>query len=395
MTAPELLGQLSGLQEMMRELPRALPASAVSERPTPELACLGWYLGRSVYRETYWLREVIAADADLADRLRGLFAPGPLDLDERCARLPPPSHLLAWAAEIHDEHLRRLATPGALPPHPLLAEDRLPRLLLQEAARDYESMLAVVLAHRLKVPSADYRVDEPLPAVPPQPDATEVAQGRYEVGSLPGPFAYDNELPPHTVELASFRIARQPVSNAQYLAFMEGDGYRREDLWSDEGRLWLAASGVEAPVHWRRDPEGHWYAMGLNGPGDLSPGDPVCGVGHHEAAAFAAWAASLGEGLQGAVLQHEYQWEVAARCEAIEDTGRVWEWCANPFHPYPGFTPFPDAFFSIADFEAGRISLRGASLHSHRCLRRASFRNRAAPGDRHVFAGLRLVLPPA
>ena len=139
----------------------------------------------------------------------------------------------------------------------------------------------------------------------------------------------------------------------------------------------------------------HWYGIGFNGPVDLLPDEPVSGIGRHEAQAFAAWTASLGNGLEGAVLQHEYQWEVAARSGKIEGTGRAWEWCANPFHPYPQFTPFPDTQVSQPFFGDEFFSLRGASLHTQRCLRRASFRNWASPGDRHGFAGTRLVFPPA
>ena len=57
------------------------------------------------------------------------------------------------------------------------------------------------------------------------------------------------------------------------------------------------------------------------------PEEPISGICHHEALAFAAWTASLRAGLKGAVLQHEYQWEVAARSGRIGGTGRVWERC--------------------------------------------------------------------
>lgn len=126
---------------------------------------------------------------------------------------------------------------------------------------------------------------------------------------------------------------------------------------------------------------------------DLQPEAPVAGLSRHEAQAFATWVAELAGDLSGAVLQHEYQWEVAAHAGLIEGTGQVWEWCANPFHPYPEFRPFPDGSISQADFDGDRFSLRGAGLHTQSCLRRASFRNRATPGDRHGFTGIRLVFP--
>lgn len=394
MMAPEILGQLSGLQERTRDLLLGIPAVDANRRFHPDLAALGWLLGRAVYRETYWLREVIAGDADLTGRVRHLFTPGRLDLDGQCAALPPPDHLANWAREIQDEHLRRLATPGALPEHPLLQRDRLAWFLLQELARDYETMLAVLNARQIGLARSGYSVSALLRPRRPEPEAATIVQGHFRVGSRHEPCAYDNELPPQAVELASFRIARRPVSNADYLAFIEAGGYQTAEHWDEGGWAWLAEQGPEAPWHWRHDAQGHWYAVGLNGPVDLAPEEPVSGIGRHEAQAFARWAACLGGATSGAVLQHEYQWEVAARAGFIEGTGRVWEWCANPFHPHPEFGPFPGEGVSQSAFDGRHFSLRGASLHTQRCLRRASLRAWGLAGERHRFAGLRLALPP-
>jgi iron(II)-dependent oxidoreductase len=72
------------------------------------------------------------------------------------------------------------------------------------------------------------------------------------------------------VELSSFRIARYPVTNAEFLAFMEDGGYARERLWSAEGLGWLRSNTVGAPRQWRTDAGGQWYEVGLNGPVDLA-----------------------------------------------------------------------------------------------------------------------------
>jgi iron(II)-dependent oxidoreductase len=120
----------------------------------------------------------------------------------------------------------------------------------------------------------------------------------------------------------------------------------------------------------------------------------VYGISHHEAQAFTKWADSLGGEFAGAILQHEYQWEVAARGRVLDQIGRAWEWCSNPFHPYPEFQPFPDTNTSSEDFSAGRISLRGASMHTQPILRRSSMRHRAAAQQRHQLTGMRLVFPP-
>jgi iron(II)-dependent oxidoreductase len=104
---------------------RALPEPDANRPFHATLGCVGWQLADAVYRETYWLRKVAAGDAELTARVRHLFDDPVGDRAAECACLPPPGHLLARASEIQDEHRRRLATPGALPDHPLLADDRL------------------------------------------------------------------------------------------------------------------------------------------------------------------------------------------------------------------------------------------------------------------------------
>lgn len=393
-TAPTLLGPLSALQELQRGLLEVVPEPDIHRCFHPELASLGWYLGRSVFRDSLWLDEVVRGDSGGTAPLRSLFAPGPLSLTERCAALPSRERLLAWAGQIQDEHLRLLATPGALPDHPLLAGQRLQWLLLQEAAKDYERMLAVLHQRRLCEHPTDFRVTEPLFPQPPSLDWVEVHQGHYRVGAREEPAAYDNELPPQAVRLSSYRIARRPVSQAEFLGFLVAGGYQERTLWSDAGWSWRQEQAIAHPEHWRQDEWGIWYEVGLNGPLALLPEQPVSGLSHHEAQAFAAWVAAQGGAMAGAVLQHEYQWEVAARAGLLEGIGQVWEWCANPFHPYPEFTPFPDATTSADHFADPQPVLRGGCLHSRPTLRRLSLRHWAGAGDRTGFAGLRLVYPP-
>jgi len=393
MTDAAVLGPLSALYEMQDRLLDRVPPADTLYQFHPELGSLAWYLGHSVYLETYWLRERLTGDADLTRRVAHLFTPGVLPLAEQCAGLPSLDHLRNWAATIRDEHLLRLANRGLLPDHPWLAQDRLVWLLLQEQARDYEQMLMVLNQRQLHC-HPDYRVERPLVARPPREDAATLIQGHYRVGARADPTAYDNELPPQAVALSGFRIARHPVSNAELLAFMDAGGYQERRWWSDPGWAWRQDCAAWHPEYWRQDPAGRWYGVGVNGPADLPPAEPVLGVSQHEALAFAAWAASLDDALAGAVLQHEYQWEVAARTGRIREHGRVREWCSNPCHPYPDYAPFPDGGLTGTPLAEGRISRRGASLHTQPPLRRLSYRDCAAPGERCAFTGLRLVLPP-
>ena len=75
--------------------------------------------------------------------------------------------------------------------------------------------------------------------------------------------AYDDETPQHTVYLPAYRIARYPVTNEQYQAFVDAAGY-------------------ETPSHWEngRIPDG-------------KEDHPVVNVSWHDAQAFCKWAGVL------------------------------------------------------------------------------------------------------
>jgi len=392
MTIARTLGQLSHLHELLIQLVASLPDAELRRCRHPALYPPGWYLGRAVYLETYWLRKRLAGDDDLAHRVRHIFAKGACTPAAAGALLPPPDHLLNWALEIQDEHLTRLANPGLLPPGGPDPE-WLASWLLQSESLVYEELLLAVNAGRLGTPTAAFEVARPLVPAPLDDDIVAVAQGHYRIGAREG-VAFDNELPPQMVELHNFRIAARPVSNAQYLAFMQAGGYARDDVWSEDGLVWRDRTRTGQPFAWRADAAGHWYGLGLNGPYELLPDEPVNGVSYFEAQACAAWAAAQGGALQGAVLPHEYQWETAVRMQAITDIGRSLEWCANRFAPYDQYRRPDDPELATADFDDRHFSLRGTTLHTQPCLRRPSLRRCGRPGDNHRLAGFRLVFPP-
>jgi iron(II)-dependent oxidoreductase len=386
------LGQLSALQQMMTQLIEPLSDSECRRCFHDSMPPLAWLYGRAVFLECRLLRERVQGEHDITDRVAEIFTPGALAPEIQWQRLPPKDHLLNWALELQDENLMRLANLDRLSDHPQLADGRLILLINQARAGLYEQMLQLLVERRLRQGEA-YRVIQPLNAALPTADLVGVSQGHYRIGAKGDPAAYDNEQPAQVVNLSNFRIDRQPVGNAAWLAFMQAGGYATETYWSGDGWRWRQEI-ADHPHHWRRDPEGEWYGVSLNGPADLSPGDPVMGISRHEAEAYARWAASLGGDLSGAVLQHEYQWEVARRTQVLTTSGRVWEWCANRFEPYSEFQPDPEPEGGAQQFSADHHVLRGGCLHSQPPLRRISFRHHAAAGARNLFCGARLVFPP-
>ncbi len=381
-TAPAILQQLGAIQNLLLALVEGNDDSVCRRQYHPDLSPLGWHLGHCVYTETYWLQEVIAGEHTHTAPCRILYTPEMTPRPQRGPQLPPRDALIDWAAGLQSDNLMRLANAMLPHDHPLLADDYLPLFLLQHHAQHYETMLMVLAQHALRADYLDYKVRNPLLALHPPGVLRTVPAGHYRIGGT-APQSFDNELPLQHAELGEFRIAAQPLSNGEFLAFMQGGGYSDARLWSEAGWAWRRQHKTEHPDHWRRDRDGAWYGVGLNGPYELAAQAPLQGINHHEASACAAWA--------GARLPHEYQWEAAQRSRQLDDVGRVWEWCANSFHPYAGFGAFPHEGYSTHCFDGAHYSLRGCSLHSRPELRRASFRNFYTAEKRHIFAGLRLV----
>lgn len=206
------------------------------------------------------------------------------------------------------------------------------------------------------------------------PHTTEWRQhpgGNVTIGTSDDPWAYDNERPAHHVELAPFAIARECVTNAQWLAFMEDGGC---DHLGEQ---------LHAPSYWERDGNGAWRVLRFGTWIDVDPREPVQHISWHEADAFARWA--------GARLPTEQEWETAARDALLDDAATgVWQWTSSRFAPWPGFEIFPYAEYSAAFFDGDYRVLRGGSWASDPLVTRPTFRNWDRPQRRQLFAGLRL-----
>lgn len=263
----------------------------------------------------------------------------------------------------------------------------------------------------------------------PLPGDVAIPGGTLRLGSSPeAEFAFDNEKWAHEVQVAPLRIARAPVTNAEFLAFVTEGGYQRREFWSDEGWRWREATRAAHPLYWARQTDG-WTQRWFDGAEPLRPYRPIIHVNWYEAEAWCRWA--------GRRLPTEADWETAAATEptaagglsarkrrypwgdatpqphhanldgriiGVVDVaalpagdsawgcrqmiGNVWEWTTTTFEPYPGFSPDAYEDYSAPWFGSRKV-LRGGAWATRGRMITNTYRNFFTPDRRDVMAGFR------
>jgi ergothioneine biosynthesis protein EgtB len=211
----------------------------------------------------------------------------------------------------------------------------------------------------------------------------DLPAGIHKIGHDGDGFSFDNETPRHDVLIQPVKLARQLVSNGEWLEFIADGGYGSPALWLSDGWAAAQAEGWQAPGYWRpRD--GEWLAMTLGGLAQVDPAAPVCHVSYYEAEAFARWA--------GKHLPTEMEWEVATRAGLLPDAyGFTWQWTRSAYLPYPGYRAAEGALGEYnGKFMVSQMVLRGSSLATPAGHEHVSYRNFFYPSARWQFTGLRL-----
>lgn len=246
------------------------------------------------------------------------------------------------------------------------------------------------------------------------PDLTGWFTGTGILG-VDGPLGQDFERPAHMVTVPPFRLARRPVTNHDYLAF-------------------VAATDTPCPDHWNSE----WVFRR-----DLH--HPVVMVPWHDARRYCAWLTDIARrrGLLDVghvvTLPTEAAWEIAARnagghthpwglsfdptrCNvrstgigqvrpvgtfsprgdsgagAVDLIGNVWEWTSSAWgasgrQPSYGYPYDADDGREDPNLPTGvRRIVRGGAFYYADVCANSFTRNRAMPADRHPAGGFRVAI---
>lgn len=347
------------------------------------------------------------------------------------AEWPALRDVLEYRDRVRAEILASIDEVGDAPASRVMAENGRVLLMALEHEQMHQETLLYML-HQLPLSRMVRPARPPIHAPGPGLRARliEIDEGHATVGEdFDGlDFGWDNEFPRATVAVPNFEIDSTPVTNGEFLEFVESGAYGRRALWSEEDWSWKESEGRRQPTFWKlRDGERFYRTLLDERPLAAVRDWPVY-VSLAEARAFARW--------RGSRLPTEPEYDRAAHGEpgggerpfpwgdaeptpehgnfhfarwspdpvgshpagasawgVHELVGNGWEWTETAFTPFPGFRAYIPGYsgYSADFFDDKHFVLKGASWATDSRLIRRSFRNWYQARYPYVFAKFRCV----
>jgi len=207
-------------------------------------------------------------------------------------------------------------------------------------------------------------------------------------------FGWDNEYGSHTAHIPEFKAAKYLTSNAEFLDFVNDEGYSNDTYWCSEGRAWRDYTKARYPLFWiLRDGE---YLLRTVSREIVLPLSWPVEVNHLEAAAFCKWKSEkLGTHIT-LPTEDEYirlrdesgvasylDWSSQGKNIAninlegssspvpvnryrhgnfYDVIGNVWQWSRTPIYPFDGFKVHPIYDdFTVPTFDGKHNLINGGS----------------------------------
>ena len=435
---PSLLSRLEEARARTDSLFNLLPPNSFYDRPVPERHRLIFYLGHLEAFDQNLLSGPLGLEPQDAT-LDKLFAFGidpvggglPTDVPGDWPNIANVEKYKRGVRErldarLHDRSALRSGDPALLDG------------TLLHVAIEHRLMHAETLAYLLHSLPLERKTPQPSPFADPSPAPEQrqalIPSGTATLGQHPGEsFGWDNEFETQKIFVPNFSIDAFPVTNGQYMKFVQASGYDDSSYWTAEDWAWKIQQRMEHPNFWlsrssspASAPDTRWEYRAMFGSMPLPESWPVY-VSYAEASAFARWAgkklpteaqwhrAAYGtpeggeqiypwgdappEGYRGNF--HHQRWDPtpvdahsagASAFGVFDLLGNGWEWTATPFGPLNGFKPFPFyPGYSANFFDGKHFVMKGGSARTDTCMVRRSFRNWFQPHYPYAYSSFRCV----
>jgi iron(II)-dependent oxidoreductase len=393
----------------------------------PRLAIINpllWEIGHVAWFQEKWVLRHAYGQKPIRDDADSLYDSAAIAHDTRWdLLLPSRRETLDYVREVRDRIVDLIRN------HEPSREEAY-FILLSVFHEDMHDEAFTYTRQTLAYPPPERKTGPSTPASSGGTDDVHIPGGTFSLGAdSEDPFVFDNEKWSHPVEIMPFAISRTAVRQAEFAAFVDHGGYRRKEFWDEPGWKWRESVEARCPVYWAKSQDG-WHRRHFDRWVRLEPDLPVIHVNWYEAQAYCRWAhrrlpteaewelAAAGEPnlQQGGWSEHKrrfpwgdespkpHQANLDAKKCGCDDVsafptgdspfgcrqmiGNVWEWTANDFLPYPGFTPDPYKEYSQPWFGTHKV-LRGGCWATRPRLIRNTWRNFYTPDRRDVFAGFR------